>query len=240
MLSTSKSGFEVSLPVARTGGDVITYGLHVEVGGQSATVREVSPTNLPGFCPERHINVDGTFCLYWQPVDGIAIETRDAALEWWATVVAFLKLQARAARLRRWPNRRGRAHGDAAHYQHAAEEAANIIGGTIERAMREGNLSVAKGTRRANGRALRLLRGKRRVVSIWEETKRVVALRRPCICESQARPLAMVSCGEHAAAAALLVLSLQKMEKAEAEFNRQLAGHECCGTMNDCPLKKAA
>ncbi|WP_352857672.1 E2 domain-containing protein [Mesorhizobium sp. M1163] len=31
----------------------------------------MTPTLLPAFCPERHINADGSFCLYWRAVDDI-------------------------------------------------------------------------------------------------------------------------------------------------------------------------
>lgn len=43
----------------------------VEVAEASGQViaKEVAPGRLPDFCPERHINYDRTFCLYWEEAE---------------------------------------------------------------------------------------------------------------------------------------------------------------------------
>ncbi|RWG07847.1 E2 domain-containing protein [Mesorhizobium sp.] len=238
ILGSTATRLDVRLPVVRTSGAVLPFALRVESDHGLLTVRELEPRHLPDFCPERHINDGGTFCLYWTPVDGIEIDGPDAATEWWSTVVAFLKLQLRAANLRRWPNRRGRAHGNAAQYQHAAEEFARQLG--LEDVFLDGGLRVVKGSRGGFGRVLRLLRDGQKFLSVWQEIDRVVTVRRPCICGQNHPPKAMVCCADHAAVAAQLVSAIDKMQQLETAFMKAYADRRCCGTMDDCPLKAAA
>lgn len=228
----------VTLPIRRTSDAVVTFRLNVECHGGLLTVREVKPEHLPGFCPDRHINPGGSFCLYWKPVDGIDVDDAAAGMEWWSTVVAFLRLQLRAAKLRRWPNRRGRAHGEAARYQHAAEELATQLG--LSDALLAGDLRLAKGVKGGYGRVLRLLRGDTKILAVWEEVPRVVTVRRACICGQHRRARAMNDCGDHASAAARLVIAMKQTQRLEADFMKVFASRQCCGTMDDCPLKKAA
>ncbi|MER9594064.1 E2 domain-containing protein [Mesorhizobium sp. M0244] len=238
VLSSTDTQLEVSLSILRTSGAVVPFALHIECRKGLLTVHEVRSRHLPEFCPERHINDGGTFCLYWKPLDGIEIDSAEAATEWWSTVVAFLRLQLRAAKLRRWPNRRGRAHGNAAQYQHAAEGFARQLG--LEDDLLEGGLRVVKGGRGAFGRALRLLRRGHKILSVWQEVSRVVTVRRPCICGQGDPPKAMICCGDHAAVASQLVSSIDKMQQLEAAFMDMYADRQCCGTMDECPLKTEA
>src|SRR6266699_4585688 len=93
-------------------------------------VREASPTLLPAFCPERHINFDGGFCLYWAEVEPLTISDVEAAATWWMKVLTFLKRQQVAAARRQWPARsEARAHGpDAALQQVIVEWSADRLG----------------------------------------------------------------------------------------------------------------
>lgn len=238
VLASKDSRLDVSLPVTRTGGEVVQFALRIECYQGFLTVRELQPNHLPVFCPERHINDGGSFCLYWKPADGIEVDDAETGTEWWSTVLAFLKLQLRAARLRRWPNRLGRAHGEAARYQYAAEGFARPLG--LSDALLAGELRVTKGSRGSFGRALRLVKGNARVLAVWHEIPRVVTVRRPCVCGQHQPPRAMIDCDDHAAAAARLVVSMKAMQDVEAAFMKAFAHRPCCGTMDDCPLKKAA
>jgi hypothetical protein len=50
----------------------------------------ITKKTLPEFCPERHINDDGSFCLGLRAGEGITEETARA---WWAKLHAFLLCQ---------------------------------------------------------------------------------------------------------------------------------------------------
>ena len=230
----------VSLPVTLSDGRRPVYQIHVSVAGTSASAKEVSPTLLPAFCPVRHINADGSFCLYWRAVDDIVIDGPDAALAWWETLVRFLQLQTRAARRRRWPEGQARAHGAAALHQHRAEKAAQRLGDPLATDLQEGRLSVVVRGSGAEGPGIRIMRDGDRVYAVWLRSRRVVNLRRPCLCSdgSRPRPRALRSCSDHAEAAATLALELRSMAEQERRFWDVFAGRTCCGTMDDCPLAK--
>ncbi len=230
----------IALPVTLSDGRRPVYQIHVSVTGTSASAKEVTPTLLPAFCPERHINADGSFCLYWRAVDDIVVDDPDAALAWWETLVRFLQLQARAARRRRWPEGQGRAHGAAALHQYRAEKAAERLGDPIATDMQEGRLSFVVRGSGAEGPGIRVMRDGDRVYAVWLRSRRVVNQRRPCLCSegSRPRPQTLRSCSDHAEAAATLALELHSMAEQERRFWDVFAGYKCCGTMDDCPLAK--
>ena len=68
--------FDVTPPTV-SGAPSPTYRLRVDVVGDYAMVRELLPTLLPAYCPERHINIDGSFCLYWGEVEPEKVERRN-------------------------------------------------------------------------------------------------------------------------------------------------------------------
>lgn len=229
----------VSLPVPLADGRAPVYSLSITVVGASAVAREIAPSLLPAFCPERHINWNGSFCLYWRAVDDIVIDRPEAARAWWETLVRFLQLQTRAARLRHWPDGQGRAHGAAAAlHQLRAELAAERLGGPFPCDLADRRLTVAVRGGGAEGPAVQLLRNGRRVYSVWMRSERVVNLRGPCVCPagSRRRPTVLRSCGDHAAAAAALALELQRMAEQEKRFWDAFRGSPCCGSMEGCPL----
>lgn len=228
----------MSLPVMFSDGRCRVYHLRVSVVGKSASAKEVMPTLLPSFCPERHINADGSFCLYWRAVDDIVIDGPEPALTWWETLVRFLQLQTRAARRRRWPDGRSRAHGAAAVHQLRAERAAERLGDQMSTAMQDGRLSVALRGSGPHGPGIRVLRDGQRIYATWLHSRRVVNLRRPCVCPAgrEPQPRVIRSCGDHAAAAATLALELHSMAEQEQQFWKIFEGYPCCGTMDDCPL----
>lgn len=80
------------------------------------TVREsVVGTMLPKFCPERHINPGGTFCLFLDSTNPILTELELAA--WWHGLAQFLQNQCFASSEGYWPITMGLSHGDAADIQ---------------------------------------------------------------------------------------------------------------------------
>lgn len=232
---------DIALPVTLSDGRCPVYRLHVSIAGKSASAKEVTPTLLPAFCPERHINADGSFCLYWRAVDDIVIDGPKSALAWWETLVRFLQLQTRAVRRRHWPDGGGRAHGEAAIHQFRAERAAERLGNPLSTDMQDGRLSVAIRGSGAEGPAIRVLRDGQRVYATWLRSKRVVNLRRPCVCPAgrEPQPRIIRSCDDHAGVAATLALELHNMAEQERRFWKVFEGRPCCGTMDDCPLAQA-
>jgi hypothetical protein len=243
-VETGRSAAElrVSLPVLLSDGRSLVYRLTITVTGCLVSAGETVPARLPAFCPERHINQDGSFCLYWRAVDEIVLDGPGAARDWWETLLRFLQMQARAARLRRWPDRRARAHGAAAIHQLRAELAAERLGEPYVSDLAVGRLSVIAKGRGTERSGVQLLRAGRRRYSVWVQPMRVVNLRRRCVCPagSARRPAILRSCGDHADAAARLALELYEMEEQERRFWAAVKGSPCCGTIDGCPLARPA
>lgn len=230
---------KVTLPVPLADGRVSVYRLRISFIGAAAAVQETVPTLLPAFCPERHINRDGSFCLYWRAVDDIVIDRPDAARAWWETLVRFLQLQARAGRLRRWPDGQDRAHGaSAAAHQLRAEMAAERLGAPFPTFLQDRALNVIVRGRGSQGPAVQVLRDGQRLFSVWIGSGRVVNQRRPCVCPAGTgrRPVVLSSCGTHGEAAATLALELHRMGEQEKRFWDVFRDSPCCGSMENCPL----
>lgn len=232
----------VSIPVPLSDGRQPVFILDLSISGTSASVRETTPSHLPAFCPDRHINEDGSFCLYWRAVDGIEVDCEEAARAWLETLVRFLQLQFRAARQRRWPDGKARAHGFAVVHQHRAEAAAARLGEPFATDMAEGALTVVRKAGSAEGTALRVTNGRKRLFAVWERSRRAVNQRGPCLCPagSGTRPIVLKSCGDHALAAADLAMELNAMAVAEKRFWQAVKGSPCCGSMDNCPLAETS
>ena len=231
-----------TLPVPRADGRRPEYDLVAQATGSIVAAREAAPNMLPSFCPERHINSDATFCMNWQDVDPLAVNDNEAAERWWGALLQFLRLQERAARRRRWPAEAQWAHGTAAIHQLKAQEAAAELGPDFVKDLAEGRLTVGWRNVSSNGPGIRLFRSGRWIFSVWENARRVVNLRRPCLCHrgTGRRPITLRSCGNHAGAAAQLAIELMEWERAEQRFWNSWKHRACCGTMDDCPLAAKA
>jgi hypothetical protein len=67
------------------------------VDDEAVKAREDEPFLLPASCPERHINIDGSFYLYWAEAEPNAIVDASAAEIWWGKLLVFLKRQQTAS-----------------------------------------------------------------------------------------------------------------------------------------------
>lgn len=81
---------------------------------------------FPAFCPERHINRDGSFCI------GLNYSTMPITEknvdDWWQVLLAFLQDQLLAERTGVWRSENSLSHGEtAAHYQIRAEALAEKL-----------------------------------------------------------------------------------------------------------------
>lgn len=229
----------LSLPVLRVDSKTIQYTLKIFLKGSRLVVKEVTPTNLPKFCPERHINTDGTFCLNFEPAGSLTVLDADSALAWLKILYAFLLLQERSKKLRRWPNKNVWAHGDAAHYQRLAEQAAASLGPYMESVIAAGEVSLKE--RNSKGRLiLELWDNKRHVFSVWWDTRKVIQGRRRCFCQTSGarHPRKLRSCKDHAVQAVNLAAALRGMESEDRLYWKSVRDMPCCGTCDNCPLSK--
>lgn len=217
------------------------YVIRVKSGKGVLTAREALPDILPAFCPERHINVDGTFCLHWAEEEPLTVSTVDGAEEWWSKLLVFLDRQRLARRLRRWPGQAdARAHGPgAARHQATAERLAAMLGDRFASGLRESRFDVSRKGRSGEGR-LRLTLDGRRVCSVLEAPRKVMTLRSPCVCDGPGRRLQLRKCPGHAEALAGFVVALHGQRREEKRFFDAMRSQKrtCCGSMANCELAR--
>ncbi|WP_150118584.1 E2 domain-containing protein [Collimonas fungivorans] len=232
----------VTIVVKLTDGRRIPYELEIQLNGTKINVREERPQRLSGACPERHINFDGTFCMYWDIADPLKIDSTESADRWWGTLVQFLKLQERAAKQQRWPSDEAWPHGDAAKHQHEAEQSAKFLGEMLLTDVRKNRLRVVRAHLGGcqNGAILRMYRETELLYSVWERSRRVTRLRNPCPCGKRCKRgiKQLRSCDGHEQLTAKLVFAIYEKQLAEIEYLETMSKRECCGCMLSCPLKK--
>lgn len=228
----------LNLPVKLVDGRIIPYKLLLKQKGECVTAQEETPQHLPAFCPERHINPDGTFCLYYAGITCLDVVNEVSASAWLETVYKYLKLQERARVQRRWPNNDAWAHGDAAYHQHRAQAAAAAINERMASALADGGLQLKH--KRSKGRPiLNLLIDGTHIYSVWEFDKRVINQKQRCFCGKSGLRMAkrLRRCADHAKRASELALALRDWENAEELYWKAMKGKSCCGTCDSCPLR---
>jgi hypothetical protein len=114
---------------------------------------------LPPFCPQRHINEDGSFCLGFRAG---TILGEEGWAKWWDKLQVFLLCQEVASTTGEWPEGMQISHGTAGEIELRAEEVADSLGlrDIYENAVRNGSGPIAYFAKRV--RAGRLLTGARR------------------------------------------------------------------------------
>jgi hypothetical protein len=232
--------FETAPPTV-SGKPPTTYRIRIDaIGDNAVKAREDQPILLPSSCPERHINIDGSFCLYWAEAEPNAIVDVSSAGIWWGKLLVFLKRQQSAALRRQWPGRtEARAHGpEAARAQLVAERAASELGPGFRRLLHD--LRFVPVRKKVGGDArLRLMLDGKRLISVRVRGQRVMTKRARCKCDAAERlRLPINGCGSHETALRDLTVALNRWKIEEDRFFREYiaAGAKCCGTMDDCPL----
>lgn len=189
----------LDLPIRLVDGRTLPYKLHLRQDGEWIEARESTPHHLPGFCPERHINYDGTFCLFYAGANPLPVSDEPSARAWLETIYKYLKLQERARTLRRWPNGSAWAHGDAARHQLRAQKAASAISGKIANDLAVNQLGLKR--RKSKERPiLDVISGTVPLFSVWEKSRRVINQKRRCFCGlyGRRRPKRIRRCHDHA------------------------------------------
>lgn len=227
-------------PLLASGAPAQQYNIEIIEVGETVKAREAKPEILPCFCPQRHINHDGSFCLYWAEVEAHTIDTPDAASEWWGKLLMFLLRQKAAAATRFWPGAADeRAHGpEAARFQVIAETKASHLGMSFAKAFRERRFSTI--SKNVGGQhRVRLLFDGRRLLSVSKDRTRVMTLRQRCKCdEGRKSGLPIAGCDEHDRTLAEIAIALDGWRVSEKDYFDSFKGlpFECCGTMDNCPL----
>ncbi len=227
----------LNLPVELSDGRIVPYCLTVTQYENTLKVKESVPKNLPAFCPQRHINSDGTFCLGFGSDFPREVSSEDAARVWFETLYKYLQIQARAANLRVWPGNSQWAHGGASTHQLKAMVASLKISTEIRTTLDKGELTVRQ--RSSNKRKiLEVLRHGVVIFRIWDRSKKVINMKKPCFCNSseRRRPRRIGRCSDHAMQAVSLAFAMRDMELEEQRFWASYAGRSCCGTCDICPL----
>ncbi|EOW2135779.1 MULTISPECIES: E2 domain-containing protein [Stenotrophomonas] len=227
--------------MVRAGGAEYAFRLLVSVAGEHVSVREIAdPGMLPGFCPDRHINGDRSFCLGWGEDNPSRIQDEAAARHWWATVYQYLTYQIGANARRVFPGaENGRAHGRAAQHQANAEQAAERLGPAFKADVLAGQFMVRKDSR-PQKRRLELWHGKLLLARVSTRTETLVG--RPPVCPCGRDPDgAITACGDHAAALVTFILEQHRCALADTAFLEDCAaaGARCCGTLDICGLRSA-
>lgn len=235
---SGKSYLTLSLPIELSDGRIIPYSLTVTQYENVLKVKESTPKNLPAFCPERHINSDGTFCLGFGSDFPREVSNEENAVIWFETLYKYLQTQARAANLRVWPGNSQWAHGDASSHQLKAMVASSKISTEIRASFDNGELTLRRSSSRRRKILEVLILGKV-IFRIWEQSAKVINTKRACFCKSSGRkrPKRIGRCGDHALQAISLAFAIRDLESEEAKFWVAYAGSSCCNTCDACPLK---
>lgn len=209
------------------------------------TVKEAkSERQLPQCCVERHINADGTFCLYLDSTKPIS-DQADAE-EWWRGIHAFLNHQVFAERWQYWPPNAQLSHGSAAATQISMENVAGDFGWTQE--VLDG-IFLNRGWLGSD--LLGLAKGDPKVVNSRSACPRGCmdrhkpASRKNCMsercgadCNKQHLNILRANCPQRRDIEKLILLE-HKRRGQEKAFVQSLKkkGTSCCGTMKSCPLR---
>ena len=203
-------------------------GLALRIFGSPVpSVREEKiGTELPTFCPERHINGDGTFCL---GLPAPAVRSKPDAEQWWLQFGQFLRCQTVAMGTEIWPPAYALDHGNAGHHHRHAEALAEQAGVSEEyQSARLGEPSWIV------DRKLRL----------FGKQGEPINGRSPCPrgCRRRARgqlvPILRVDCEKRSQLTSLAFHEEQRLAELDKFWKALIAkGSKCCGTMPNCPLK---
>lgn len=174
-------------------------------------------TRFPNYCPERHINFGGGFCLGHQ--ERRILDLTEANC-WWHDLHQFLLLQAIAEQTRYWPAAHALSHGTAADHEIKAREAARNLG------IEADYVNLLDGKQNWISKALEDAHPHDHSLSLeWRRQHAPKDLR--CSAQIWARSMAPFVAAERKRQHDLYAFW-------EDEIRR---GRRCCGSMAACPLR---
>lgn len=228
----------VDLTVTRSDEFRVVYRLLITEKEQKLSVKELVPNKLPDFCPQLHINSDGTFCLGWDGEINGKITDQASAQAWWQRLHNFLRLQERAKIKKTWPSKEW-AHGQAAPYQQKAEHIANLLGKDFTEDLDNGKFHTRLLTRSYKNKVfLGLYRKELLVYMVSLQNQKVLNKQQVCICRDGniRRHRRLKSCSNHAELASAFAIAIHEWQTKEQEFWEIFKDHKCCGLMTGCKV----
>lgn len=213
----------VASPPRASGRPTRSYNLVISASARGhVEVREATTgALLPKFCPQRHMNSDGTFCLGLKAEQALVDGSRTDA--WWLKLHVFLTCQDTAFETRVWPPEIEISHGKAGEIEIQAEDLAEQLNmlDEYQLAVREDRGPVAEAVYRIRKSTGHLVNGRAACVCNRRYKTGELILRRQCWKLSY-------QC--------LPILEARR-RKEEQDFWNHLKGRQpCCKTMDDCPL----
>lgn len=197
---------------------------------------QVRATNgrYPELCPNRHINLDGWFCL------GLADELKDLTIEEWIQrVKEFLDAQYQCEMNGVWPRDvKEWAHGDGATYQKIVEQyyeqfKNNPLGVTLER------LKVVEVEASKNRDKIYHVYTNGELILVGKENQ-VLNKRYPCICDHYGlkKHKSIDKCPKKCAKVVFMVaINDYLLDRAQKKFWDSFGIRKCCNTMKKCEFK---
>ena len=200
---------------------------------------QVKATNgrYPSLCPNRHINLDGWFCL------GLKEELNELTIkEWIQYVKEFLNAQNQCEINGVWPRDiKEWAHGAGAIYQKKVEKfyiefKQNSLGVSLD------DLTVTEKINKYGKKFYHLFFNKKHILVGYEN--QVLNKRQPCLCRDNGikkhRTIGKCpkKCAEIIFSVAVNDFLLKKAEKEFWESWNASEYNNCCGTMKNCELMK--
>jgi hypothetical protein len=211
-------------PPRASGQPTRSYNLVIAVSPlDKIEVSEASDRHLlPTFCPQRHMNEDGTFCLGLNAGQVLAEQGR--ADSWWLKLHVFLTCQETAFETRTWPPTIEISHGQAGETEIQAENLAEQLDMLEEyqTAVRENRGPIADAVRRIKKSTGRLINGRAACVCNRRYKTGEPKLRRQCWKSNDL---------------CLPILEARRRREEENYWSSLKENQACCGTMDDCPLK---
>lgn len=241
LISTNKHLCQavIDLKITRSDAHRVVYRLLLIAKDHVVSAQELTPEKLPTFCPQLHINSNGTFCLGWEGEINTQITDKESAQRWWLRLHNFLRLQQRATKLKAWPSKQW-AHGQAAIYQQKAEQIAKLLGQDFVEDIENSSFQthILKRTHK-HMPLLGLYRKNHLTYVVSINNQKVLNKQQACICMHGdiKRHRRLKSCSNHAELGAAFAISLYEWQKKEQEFWESFKGHKCCGLMSGCQLR---
>jgi hypothetical protein len=195
------------------------YELSAVYKNSQVSARERTAKLLPKFCPDRHVNDDGSFCLGLRAGEGIS-ESKNAIV-WWEKLKLFLLCQETAHETGQWPPGAELSHDVAGEIEERAEEIARSIGrlDDYRNAVRFNTGPIVEG-----------------LIKINRSTRQLRNGRSACVCgraDRRGRSLLRRDC--HKLGCPIEFEYARRL--ATDHFWESMKGKACCGSMRNCPLK---
>lgn len=207
----------------------VTIEISVSEDGK-LQAREFPARRWPTFCPQRHINKGGHFCLGLSDIPlGLAdvpiVNDANSARRWWEILASHLQTQFVADALKLWPPHLEWDHGEAGEIQSSMEQLVEQHGllNDVKSAHLYGEGWLAGELPRLTKKADRLVNG-----------------RSPCPrgCKKRKHPILRRACPKREVVFQLVKLEREK-RKQSAFFWEAAKNEQCCGQMRNCPLKRS-